>query len=68
MNETKKGSERLGEVRCLNCFQRFEVPPRAEVATCPFCGREWRISWANPKLAKIRKPVWESWDKPQVEK
>lgn len=35
MNETKKGSERLGEVRCLNCFQRFEVAPRAEVAACP---------------------------------
>lgn len=28
MGEVKKGSERIGMVRCLNCFARFRVPPR----------------------------------------
>jgi hypothetical protein len=33
-----------------------------EKATCPNCGWEWYISWSG-KLAKIRKPVWESWER-----
>lgn len=66
MGEVRKGSERIGMVRCLNCFERFRVPPRAERVTCPSCGWEWRISWANPKLAKIRGPVWETWEKLQT--
>ena len=63
MGEVRKRSERMGVVRCLNCFERFKVPPRAERAACPSCGWEWRISWPNPKLAKIRGPVWEAWEK-----
>lgn len=55
-------SDRVGEVRCLNCFSRFRPPPGAERASCPSCGWEWYISWAG-KLAKIRKPVWESWER-----
>jgi len=55
-------SDRVGEVRCLNCFARFRPPPKAEKASCPSCGWEWYISWAG-KLAKIRKPVWESWER-----
>lgn len=66
MGEVRKASDRMGVIRCLNCFERFRVPPRAEVATCPSCGWEWRISWPNPKLAKIRGPVWESWEKLQT--
>ena len=54
-------SSRVGEVRCLNCFVRFRPPMGAEKASCPSCGWEWHISWAG-KLAKIRKPVWESWE------
>ena len=55
-------SNRVGEVRCLNCFVRFRPPPGAEKASCPACGWEWYISWAG-QLAKIRKPVWESWER-----
>lgn len=58
----KKKSKRIGEVRCLNCFERFRPPPGSEKAACPACGWEWYISWAG-KLAKIRKPVWESWER-----
>jgi hypothetical protein len=29
---------------------------------CPHCGVEWYISWKG-KLAKVRKPVWESWER-----
>jgi rRNA maturation endonuclease Nob1 len=57
---------RVGEVRCHNCFERFRPPPRAEKASCPACGWEWYISWAG-KLAKIRKPVWESWERQMAE-
>jgi len=59
--ERDEKSKRAGQVRCPNCFARFRPPPGADRASCPACGREWYISWAG-KLAKIRKPVWETWD------
>lgn len=59
---SKEKGERIGEVRCQNCFERFWPPQGAEKATCPACGFEWYISWKG-KLAKIRKPVWESWER-----
>jgi rRNA maturation endonuclease Nob1 len=64
MKQTKQS--RIGEVRCHNCFVRFRPPPGAEKATCPACGFEWLISWKG-KLAKIRKPVWESWEQQLAE-
>jgi hypothetical protein len=60
--ETKKKKGRVGEVRCPNCFERFWPPRGAGQASCPNCRREWYISWKG-KLAKIRKPVWESWER-----
>jgi predicted RNA-binding Zn-ribbon protein involved in translation (DUF1610 family) len=59
---SKKKSKRTGEVRCQNCFVRFRPPQGAEKVSCPKCGWEWYISWSG-KLAKIRKPVWENWEK-----
>ena len=59
---SKKLSKRTGEVRCNNCFARFRPPSGVEKASCPNCGWEWYISWSG-KLAKIRKPVWESWER-----
>ena len=56
-----KDNDRLGQVRCHNCFERFRPAEGAASATCPGCGWEWYISWSG-SLAKIRKPVWESWD------
>jgi rRNA maturation endonuclease Nob1 len=55
----EKARSRIGEVRCLNCFERVRVPPRADRITCPSCGWEWRISWVNPELAKVRGPIWD---------
>ncbi len=55
----EKPESRWGEVRCLNCFDRVEVPPRAEKIACSSCGWEWRISWVNPELPKVRGPMWE---------
>jgi rRNA maturation endonuclease Nob1 len=63
---SKDKSKRIGEVRCPNCFVRFRPPPGAEKASCPACGWEWYISWSG-KLAKIRKPVWESWERQMAE-
>jgi hypothetical protein len=63
MADTKaRRSERVGQVRCPNCFERFWPPTGAAQSTCPSCGLEWYISWKG-KLAKIRKPVWESWER-----
>jgi len=63
MTKTESGKEgRVGEVRCQSCFERFWPSLGAEKATCPACGWEWYISWSG-KLAKIRKPVWESWER-----
>ena len=60
--KTSKGKKsRVGQVRCVNCFARFRPPPGVDKAICPNCGWEWYISWSG-KLAKIRKPVWESWE------
>ncbi|NIN67557.1 MAG: hypothetical protein GTO63_23205 [Anaerolineae bacterium] len=55
----EKERSRMGQVRCLNCFERVTVPPRAEKIACPACGWEWRISWVNPDLPKVRGPLWE---------
>jgi len=55
-------SKRIGKLRCPNCFERFRPSPGAERASCPGCGWEWYISWVGT-LAKIRKPVWESWER-----
>ncbi len=66
--ETKKSSKRgrVGQLRCPNCFERFRPAPGAERATCSHCNWEWYISWKG-KLAKIRKPVWESWERLMAE-
>jgi hypothetical protein len=64
--KTNKKRGRVGEVRCQNCFERFWPPPGAGQASCPNCGWEWYISWKG-KLAKIRKPVWESWERQLAE-
>jgi hypothetical protein len=67
MARSKTGkSGRVGQVRCLGCFERFRPPLGAERATCPGCGLEWHISWKGA-LAKIRKPVWESWEQSMAE-
>ncbi len=61
-----KNKSRVGEVRCQNCFVRFRPSPGAEKEDCPECGWEWYISWSG-ELAKIRKPVWESWERLMAE-
>ena len=64
-NKTKSSKEkgrRVGVVRCQNCFERFQPPLGAEKASCPTYGWEWYLSWKGT-LAKIRKPVWESWER-----
>ncbi len=63
---TDKKQSRDGQVRCQNCSVRFRPSPGVDKATCPECGWEWYISWAG-KLAKIRKPVWENWERQMVE-
>ncbi len=54
---------RDGEVRCLSCFTRFWPQPGAEQSSCPNCAIEWRISWPYPKTAKIRGPVWATYQR-----
>jgi hypothetical protein len=61
MNMKADDKSRDGEVRCLNCFERFRPPAKSERTLCPACGVEWRISWPFPGTAKIRGPVWEKY-------
>ncbi|MHC4134082.1 MAG: hypothetical protein ACYTDU_21490 [Planctomycetota bacterium] len=56
---------REGQVRCLNCFERFRPAKKAERATCPSCGIEWRISYPYPTTPKIRGPVWDHYPTPE---
>ena len=45
------------KVRCLNCFQRIEVPSKTERLECPHCGVAYVIAWRrlNPKIAGTAK-------------
>lgn len=50
--------EKENTLRCLNCFIRIKVPPKADKLTCPNCKVEYVISWRLPpggayKQAKI---------------
>jgi hypothetical protein len=53
-----KEHSRDNQIRCLNCFHRFNPKPGALETVCPQCHMEWRLSWPYPGTAKIRGPVW----------
>lgn len=39
-------------IRCLNCFNRIEVPNKADKMTCPHCEVKYVIAWRGTQ-AKI---------------
>ena len=39
-------------LRCLNCFNRMDIPPNAKMFTCPNCKVEYYIGWRGGQ-AKI---------------
>ncbi len=39
-------------LRCLNCFNRMDIPPNAKSFTCPNCKVEYYIGWRGGQ-AKI---------------
>lgn len=41
-------------VRCLECFVRIEVEPKATETKCPNCGTKYLIYWPSPEVAKIK--------------
>lgn len=41
-------------VRCLECFDRVEVPLKATEMKCPNCGTKYLIYWPAPDIAKIK--------------
>ena len=42
-----------------SCMERIQPEPGAKHAKCPICGMEYRLFWVNPKLPRIRGPVWD---------
>lgn len=56
-------AKRKTQLRCLNCFERFEPEENATEVTCPKCEMEWRVSWPSKNSVKIRGPVWETLEK-----
>lgn len=44
--------ERDNILRCLNCFDRMEIPPKAKEFTCSKCKMEYYIGWRDGQ-AKI---------------
>ena len=62
--EKKKKRNAKGQVRCLNCFERFEPAYAEEKAKCPNCKMEWRLTWSSPTSVKVRGPVWQMVDQP----
>lgn len=59
--ESLRADRTFGKVRCHNpsCMERIVPEPGANHAKCATCGMEYRIYWVNPKLPRIRGPVWE---------
>ena len=57
--ESTAAGRTSGAIRCLNCFERIVPPSGAKAYKCPSCSYEWRISWPQPNLPRIRGPVWE---------
>ena len=58
MESVAKGRT-VGAFRCLNCYERVSPPPGATTYKCPNCSFEWRVSWPQPNLPRIRGPVWD---------
>ena len=44
--------ERDNILRCLNCFERMEIPLKAKQITCSKCKMEYYIGWRDGQ-AKI---------------
>lgn len=59
--DSLRADRTFGKVRCHNpsCMERIVPEPGANHAKCAICGMEYRIYWVNPKLPRIRGPVWE---------
>ena len=59
--EDLRKTRTFGKVRCHNpsCMERIVPEQGAEHAKCATCGMEFRIFWVNPKLPRIRGPVWD---------
>ena len=59
--ESLRKTRTFGKVRCHNpsCMERIVPETGANHAKCPTCGMEYRIFWVNPKLPRIRGPVWD---------
>ena len=59
--ESLQKTRTFGKVRCHNpsCMERIVPEAGANHAKCPTCGMEFRIFWVNPKLPRIRGPVWD---------
>jgi predicted RNA-binding Zn-ribbon protein involved in translation (DUF1610 family) len=53
-------AKRKSQLRCLNCFERFEPADGATEAVCPKCQMAWRLSWPSRDSVKIRGPVWKT--------
>ena len=58
MESVAKGRT-IGTFRCLNCFERVSPLPGVKTYKCPHCSFEWRVSWPQPNLPRIRGPVWD---------
>jgi len=45
------------KLRCLNCFERISVFPKAEQLTCSKCGVKYVLAWrgSEPKIAGTSK-------------
>ena len=59
--EGLKKTRTFGKVRCHNpsCMERIVPEPGDDHAKCATCGMEYRLFWVNPRLPRIRGPVWE---------
>ena len=59
--ESLRKTRTYGKVRCHNpsCMGRIQPEPGADRVKCPSCGMEYRLYWVNPRLPRIRGPVWD---------
>ncbi len=44
-------------VRCMICGEKLPLDQSQEEVHCPKCGADWVISWINPDIPMVLRPV-----------
>ena len=55
--EYVRSKEIYQRVRCMKCGEKLPVEQEQKEVSCPKCRMEWVISWINPDIPMVLRPV-----------